>query len=437
MARAIFAAPLKTAKYGLLSPEVDPFYSAPEGFESMPRGTILKHREMNKDTYGIIVIKENFKAVYQLLVRSEDSSGEPIAAMTTVFVPFNSNPSKLLSYQTAEDSTNLNCATSYAMQLHSNTSYLETAGAEQLLAQAGMREGWYLVVPDYEGPRASWLCGYTEGHIVLDSIRATLNSSNITGIYNNALVALWGYSGGSFASGWAANLQPIYAPELKIVGVAMGGVLSDVSSFITYNIGKLFSGFSFAALNGWSHDYPELKTYLKENIYSDKYSKFMKLEKICEIEYLLEFAEDEWDNFFPNGDGFLNNSIVKNITEENSMISSRLVPKVPLYFYHGKKDEIISVNDTNRLYEHFCEEGVDIEYHEELFGGEHILECILGGGRAFNWLKDRLDGKNVTKGCTKTVGVQSVLTPEGLSGFTDIFKSAIFGLLGSPVGKNK
>lgn len=201
-------------------PSEDPFYIAPEGFESKSPGDVLKHREMN-NLFGIVVIPEKIKSVHQFLVRSEDSFGEPIAAVTTIFEPYNADPTKLLSYQAAEDAANIDCSPSYAMQLGADADTILTAQIEKLLAQAGLNEGWYVVIPDHQGPKSTFVVGESAGHIVLDSIRATLRSGNITGIHEDAKVTLWGYSGGSFASGWAAQMHPTYASELKIVGALM------------------------------------------------------------------------------------------------------------------------------------------------------------------------------------------------------------------------
>jgi len=107
------------------------------------------------------------------------------------------------------------------MQLGADADTILTAQIEQLLAQAGLNEGWYVVIPDHQGPKSTFVVGESAGHIVLDSIRATLRSGNITGIHEDAKVTLWGYSGGSFASGWAAQMHPTYASELKIVGALM------------------------------------------------------------------------------------------------------------------------------------------------------------------------------------------------------------------------
>ena len=41
---------------------------------------------------------------------------------------------------------------------------------------------------------------------------------------------MWGYSGGTVATGWAAALQPTYAKELKsnLIGAAMGGFVTNI-----------------------------------------------------------------------------------------------------------------------------------------------------------------------------------------------------------------
>lgn len=40
---------------------------------------------------------------------------------------------------------------------------------------------------------------------------------------------MWGYSGGSIASTFAAELQASYAPELDFAGAALGGIVPDLT----------------------------------------------------------------------------------------------------------------------------------------------------------------------------------------------------------------
>lgn len=416
-----------------IKPSEDPFYAAPEGFESKSPGDVLKHRQMN-NLFGVIVIPEKIKSVHQFLIRSEDSFGEPIAAVTTVFEPYNADPNKLLSYQSAEDAANIDCSPSYAMQLGADADTILTGQIEQLLAQVGLNEGWYVVIPDQQGPKSTFVVGESAGHIVLDSIRATLGSGYITGINEGAKVVLWGYSGGSFASGWAAQIHPKYASELDIVGAAYGGIVANISQVAEKNFGGAFTGFVMAAINGLANEYPELDNLINELGYKDKLDKFRKAKQMCLIEELPYYAFDQV-NEYVDGDKqyLLSLPIVKNITEMNTMTGSKYLPTIPLYFYQGKGDGIIPASGTDELYEDFCERGADIEYHEDLLS-EHLIQAVTGAGGAFNWMKNRLNGEPPKKGCGKETTASNAVTPEGLSGLGEIFSEAILTLLQKPIG---
>ena len=416
-----------------IKPSEDPFYSAPDGFESKSPGDVLRHRQMN-NLFGVLVIPEKIKSIHQFLIRSEDSFGDPIAAVTTVFEPYNADPNKLLSYQAAEDAANIDCSPSYAMQLGADADTILTSQIEQLLAQAGLNEGWYVVIPDHQGPKSTFVVGESAGHIVLDSIRATLGSGNITGINEDAKVVLWGYSGGSFASGWAAQMHPTYASELDIVGAAYGGIVANISQVAEKNFGGAFTGFVMAAINGLANEYPELDNLINEIGYKDKLDKFRKAKQMCLIEELPYYAFDQVSEYVDGDKQYLLTlPIVKNITEINTMIGSKYLPTIPLYFYQGKGDEIIPASGTDELYEDFCERGADIEYHEDLLS-EHLIQAVAGAGGAFNWMKDRLNGKSSNQGCKKISTASNAITHEGLSGLGEVFAGAILTLLQKPVG---
>lgn len=94
------ASPLQDAPpTTLLMPDDDIFYKPPPGFENTAPGTILKHRPVpnpltlnNKD--GI-----KTKAAWQLLFRTQDSLGKPIATVTTIIQPHGPpKPNNLFGY---------------------------------------------------------------------------------------------------------------------------------------------------------------------------------------------------------------------------------------------------------------------------------------------------------------------------------------------------
>ena len=118
-------------------------------------------------------------------------------------------------------------------------------------------QGYYVVSPDYEGPKLTFTIGKQSGQAVLNSIRAALKSGKITNIKDDAKVVMWGYSGGSLASGWAAALQPSYAPELggNLLGAALGGFVTNITATAQATDGTVFAGIVANALGGVANEY--------------------------------------------------------------------------------------------------------------------------------------------------------------------------------------
>ena len=140
--------------------------------------------------------------------------------MATIVLPPGAAPPggrPLLAYQPAEDTLTRDCASSYEIRQGTN------GELPQALLPL-LNDGVAVVVPDYEGPESQWTAGVQAGHAVLDSIRAA-ESFPPAGLGGEGTrVGIWGYSGGGQATAWASELQPTYAPELNVVGVAEGGV---------------------------------------------------------------------------------------------------------------------------------------------------------------------------------------------------------------------
>lgn len=107
----------------VLLPQDDPFYAQPANISDYQPGEVIASRAVETDLNGILgdsVTPISLNASYQFLYRTIDSLQNPIAAVTTVLVPHNADPSKLLSYQTAYDSANVNCGASYSFQAGAN-----------------------------------------------------------------------------------------------------------------------------------------------------------------------------------------------------------------------------------------------------------------------------------------------------------------------------
>lgn len=98
--------------------------------------------------------------------------------------------------------------------------------------KVALGKGYYVTVPDFEGPLASFTAGHMSGYATLDGVRATLSAADLYGMSSDVLYAMWGYSGGALATDWAAELQADYASELSFSGAAMGGLTPNVTSVL-------------------------------------------------------------------------------------------------------------------------------------------------------------------------------------------------------------
>ena len=100
-------------------PSEDPFYIPQKGYKLTAPGAILRSRKVNP---GLLGFNSSVVATYQLLYRTTSVNGTPIATVTTVFRPLASTTAldRFISYQTAEDSSYINCSPSYNFQLAAN-----------------------------------------------------------------------------------------------------------------------------------------------------------------------------------------------------------------------------------------------------------------------------------------------------------------------------
>ncbi|CAH2356063.1 putative lipase 4 [[Candida] railenensis] len=426
------SAPVINPRATLQLPSEDPFYSPPTGFEDAEVGTVLRLKKID-NPFGIFVFEVNVQAVYQILVRSEDTFHQPIAIVSTLFIPQDSDPTKLVSYQIAEDTASENCAPSYAMQLDSSPLSWVTPQLELLLFSAALEEGYNVIVPDHEGPKATFVAGYSAGYAVLNSIRGVFNSGAVQSNYSEAEIVLWGYSGGGFASGWAASLQPTYAPELNLVGTAMGGVPVDLISSAKHLMGTVFAGFGISAIVGLTHEYPELKELVKELVYPDKYEEYTYVENICLAQILYEYAYSTFEEYSSEGEGVYTIPLVVNITDENNLSKNGMFPACPILIYSSVNDEIIPINGTDILYDLYCKNGVSVEYRKDSLS-EHIITAVSGSGLALNFIKDRFNGIKANSECQVSTILSDFIYPDSFLGFGDIIISSLDIFQGKELG---
>lgn len=388
LAQTAFAQEALPIAKASVKPMDDSFYVSPpeSALAVLAPGSIVRYRPIPLGAYGTAV-----SGAYQLMYRSTGQKGQPTAAVTTVLIPRNAPATgrKLLSYQSFYDSLTLNCTPSY---LTVRGTLFEENNLDPVL-----REGVVVVLSDYEGLQSQWIAGRNTAHGVLDGIRAAIKFDK-TGLAPDTRIGMMGFSGGGHATGWAAEMAPEYAPELNIVGAAMGGVPANVGNVARKVDGTLFAGVYLGAVVGLSRAYPEIDP--------QKYATPAGLEAIADMgnrcllgmlqgqpEMLFKYAFQRSTKYLKDAN-FLDLPEIAAIIQENNMGSR--TPKTPLYVYEGTLDEIMPIKDVDELVKTYCAAGVKVQYNRVI--NDHLL-MGLSPGPARSYVMDRLNGKAAPSNC--------------------------------------
>lgn len=374
-----------------IAPSLDPWYTAPADFSDYAPGAVLRLRSAAANLTDVV---GNCSAAYNILYRTTDSRYNASWAVTTLFVPeplasATNDNSALLSYQIPYDSADVDSSPSYALY--------SSPPADIGLA---LGQGWYVNVPDYEGPLAAFTAGVQSGHATLDSVRAVLETG--FGLSSSVRYALWGYSGGALASEWAAELQVQYAPELNFSGAALGGLTPNVTSVMNSVTGTGFAGLIPSSLLGVLTQYPEAESQLLSVLKtSGQYNKttFLSASNMTLVQAILTFEGQTIADYFVDGEADLNTTMEQLIVDSDGLMGYHGVPQMPLFAYKAIADEVSNITDTDALVDKYCEVGARILYQRNTRGG-HSVEAQNSDAAAFFWLSNVLNGVTVPSGCT-------------------------------------
>lgn len=384
-----------------LPPSQDPFYTTPASYESAKPGDILRIRTAPGNFTSIV---SNSSKAYNILYRTTDTHQNPSWAVTTLLAPITSKDAAsyqttgsnqaLLSWQVAYDTADVDSSPSYAFYTDLDTRDISAA----------LGRGWWVNVPDYEGPLASFVAGGQAGHATLDSIRAVLSAK--FGLSPRSQYAMWGYSGGALASGWAAELQPEYAPELKFAGVAMGGTPANAEVSLGAVNGGFFAGLIPAAFLGLSTQHAAFHALVSEKTKIEgpfNRTFFLAARNYSINECLAAFAFQNLTDYFIHGQADLETPDLKKVFTEDTVLGFHGIPKAPLFVYQAVEDDVAPAKPVDNMVDSYCNGGANILYQRNSVGN-HVDEADNGKPRAVAWLSSVFDGTHESKygfkGCT-------------------------------------
>lgn len=365
-------------------PGSDPFYAAPADLDTLPDGTVIRSRDVTVNLLGYggfgLPIPASSR---QVLVRSNDAHDRPAAVSATVITPLVGVRHQLLAYQPATDSLGAKCEPSYTLR--------DGTEKEAMIIGTAVGAGLTVVVPDHQGPRHAFAAGRMAGHAVLDAIRGAiaLPSSGLTGATTK--VGMVGYSGGAIATGWAGELQPSYAPELHVAGIASGGTPADLEAAGDLMDGSLYGGLYVGAALGMSREYPELLSIL--NAKGLAFAEQVKDE--CQTglaSHAFASVKDYSDDPDP-----LRHPVARAVLVDNKL--GGVPPQAPYYLWHSRFDQLIPWTSARTLAQDWCARGVRVQFVTN-YTSEHIVGAGLMIPTALPWLLDRFDGKPFVGNCS-------------------------------------
>jgi hypothetical protein len=399
-----------TALAGPVLPTQDGFYDYSASLSGIAPGTVLRTRSVAFSDSGLTVPV----TATQILYRTTDELGDPTVAVTTVVAPLVNTATKIVSYQWAYDGLASNCEPSFAIQGGSPTE--GTNAEEQMLMTPLLAAGDTVVVSDYESEDSDFAAGREEGYVTLDGIRA---AEGLLGAPASTQVALMGYSGGAIASDWAAEQALAYAPDLDIVGTAMGGIAVDLAHNLTYvNGSQEWSGAIPAALIGIARAFHiNLADYLSsyglqvaDAVGASCLESDLGSYPGLTYQQLLKPQYTDIDQV----PAFVN-------AIDTLIMGTAGTPQEPLFMAvgdaDGTGDDVMIDADDEALADEYCQRGVPVQFavYQNADHTDAGLEFLPS---AVSWVQGRLDGVPADNGCSSIPAGDSLapLTVAGSAG---------------------
>ncbi|HJE58052.1 MAG TPA: lipase family protein, partial [Nocardiopsis listeri] len=329
--------------------------------------------------------------VWRVMYLSTNAMGEPMAVTGTVMVPETEwegeGERPLVSYAIGTHGLGSHCAPSIGLE--------QGLDYEASMMKNVIDQGHALVVTDYEGlgtPSAhTYMVGHSQGAAVLDGLRAATRMEQLD-VSTEAPMGVSGFSQGGGASVWAGQMQPEYAPELTLAGVAAGGVPADLTQVAEQLDGSLYFAFVGFTAYGYAAAYPELS--FEEHL-TEKGRRLMDASVDgCMVEAL------------PAGMGMTMDETVDVDLINSPEWQARLlenkpgesVPEAPLYLYHSSGDDVIPIEQGEELRDAYCAGGASVEWRRT-FSGPHLTSFFLDTERAQDWLSGQLTGEPDSSTC--------------------------------------
>lgn len=373
------------------TPDQDPFYTPPGALRGSA-GSVLRYRPIEIYTDPARSKAVPLVRAWQILYRSTSAEGKPNVVSGTVVVPLipylGSGPRPIIGYAFGTQGVADRCAPSYRL----------LRGTEKEIAAQGkaLLKGWAVVMTDYEGLGTpgdhTYAVHHSAGRSVLDAVRAAIRTGPAA-LSAEAPVGLVGYSQGGAAVVSAAEQAPGYAPELKVVGVAAGGVPADPPGIASRLGDTQLFGLLIAGMVGLNAAYPELG--IRDSLSTSK-PLFDKARNACEVDLGSKQFSTQRLSRLDDLAGEVGSRPVLTRLAENRV--GGVAPAVPVLLFHGERDEFIPFGVGRALFERYCQQGARVQF-KPMPGRQHGSAAVEGVALTVDWMAGRFAGEAAPTSC--------------------------------------
>jgi hypothetical protein len=378
------------------TPDKDAFYTPPSPLPTGTPGAVIRSRASTFTLDPVNRTPVPGVKAWQVLYRSQSAGGSPIATSGTVLVPstpylgLGSRP--LVTYAVGTRGIGDPCAPSYT--LSQGTDY------EGLFISALLARGWAVAVTDYQGLGTpgphTYMVGPAQGRAVLDVARAALRLPG-TGLTSTTPIGIMGYSQGGGAAGWAGQLAPTYAPELRVKGIAAGGVPGDLIATADFLEGGPGVALAFLAAVGFDAAYSELdlETYLNAR----GQDLLARARSLCLVS--ADGVKDLVTTAFTHRTDYVTTDPLATTAWRSRLDASRLggvAPTAPVFQYHALLDELVPYPQAAQTRARWCAKGANVTW-ATIPLAEHVKGIIDGAPLAMDFLSARFAGIPIPSTC--------------------------------------
>ncbi|MFD3651876.1 lipase family protein [Streptomyces sp. NPDC058620] len=353
----------------------------------------------------------------RLMYRSTDSGGQPVAVTGAYIEPSaawkGTGPRPLVAVASGTVGQGDQCAPSLSLQYPLNlTGETVSVGYEALAIYRLLSTGAAVVVTDYVGLGTTdrlhtYVNRLDQGHALLDAARAAraVPGASVTA---DSRVGLYGYSQGGGASASAAELQPTYAPDVKVAGTYAGAPPADLTAVMKGIDGSALAGALAWSVNGFAQADPDLREVVEANINATGRAALKDASTMCVGDAIFGYGFTKSAKWTTSGTS-LGDIIAAEPRAQAALDKQRIgasKPVGPVRVATGVQDDIVPHGQARRLAVDWCRKGAAVTYDAielpnlgDKLLTNHLVPLITDQGEAISWLTDRLSGKAAVSNC--------------------------------------